>query len=787
MTPSSTPRRFALGLLAALTLPATSAADLTFAPPAVITDSIGNPDQIQAVDLDGDGDLDIIATEEVYGPVVWWENLGKGNYRRAGEWRHENASVVRIADFDGDGRVDLLVATLENASDFHYTLWKGAGLAGFPESGPDLAFSPAAFGPVFLSFADVNADGREDVIVRDKVWLNQGGGAFTAAPGTPLPASAVQFPGSKLVWTDVNGDGLPDCVYSRGAALTASLNQGAAGFSDPVDLIPALLLTNVIDLAAVRLPDISPQDCMVILEYPQGDTNVSLLAKGANGWERVATRKVRSPQDAFGVTLSVATDGDRQRILLDCLANPAGTRGANLATGKILEITAKKTARTGVVTLTSKALTGLPKTAASLQFADLTGDGKNDALYATRGGSAITLPGLNQSWGSIQWQPGTGAGRFTRAVHAVSQPMLSRRLEFAGDLDGDGDADLLTSMPELSHLSLRTNNDHGASFTTSTLFTRGTYSRVVKVLETGAQAKILVYATTLPRREGGNARNELVLLTRTPRGIFAQRTLASETSLAWDSVELQDGDGDGIMDLRVFTAQAPGQNFERLSHWLPGVSAVKFRRATAADATRFPLADQTRLDVNWDGKTDLWQGGLDNDGDWIENTGTAPGVTHTGPGGQFYSAANLPIGKVFPAGVDFDGDGHPDYLTGNSPILANGAGDPSDPFYPLSLSAAVLQQTFTITGTSRFVGTAAFVDLDGDGDLDYLGANPASNLVWRENQGGLNYGADHVIDPGTQIYYDVNLLADIDGDGIPDVVSSAYSGERIVWFKGSRP
>ncbi|RLE34746.1 MAG: hypothetical protein DRJ61_04550 [Acidobacteria bacterium] len=77
------------------------------------------------------------------------------------------------------------------------------------------------------------------------------------------------------------------------------------------------------------------------------------------------------------------------------------------------------------------------------------------------------------------------------------------------------------------------------------------------------------------------------------------------------------------------------------------------------------------------------------------------------------------------------------------------------------------------------------VDMDDDGDLDLVGAaqTPGNNVMWWRNEGGnpptwtrLTIESNHPVA--------CNLfVADIDGDGDPDVISTSWSGNYIAWWR----
>src|SRR4051812_12604782 len=66
---------------------------------------------IAAADLDGDGDVDLVSSDAVGGSLYWFENDGKGRFKRhviaenEPGWFERNA----VADLDGDRRPDVVV------------------------------------------------------------------------------------------------------------------------------------------------------------------------------------------------------------------------------------------------------------------------------------------------------------------------------------------------------------------------------------------------------------------------------------------------------------------------------------------------------------------------------------------------------------------------------------------------------------------------------------------------------------------------------------------------------
>jgi hypothetical protein len=454
--------------------------DGTFGPPQTFATSTA-PSSVAVADIDGDGRPDLVVASASDNTVSMLPGNGDGTFGPpqalvTGSYPRS----VAVADVNGDGSPDLVIANALPTL-FDYGIGRSGNLTvrvllgnGDGTFGPPQAFATGST-PSSVAVADVNGDGRPDLVVANtgdntvSALLNKGDGSFTFA--TPL--SGVGLRNTPLL-ADLNRDHIPDSVVLNRAGHIL-LRKGLPGsdnrFTPPVTLNdPAHLGRDrpARDLAvmhfgvgwAIAMADALPDPTLSSPSHPFVYT-VSLYRVTAQGW----------------VTRSTAFSTTRLPTRI-AAADLTGSGLDDLIIANSLDNSIQVAFQQADGTFSPAITLSTGAAPSDISVVDVNGDGLPDIVVSNQvsGDVSVFLNDQRHSFSQgYRFRAGTSLYGLdtTSATPAVSSEVESVSLA-AGDFTGSGRADLVVVNRGTHSFSVLSNDGRGgfadpqAALTTST-------------------------------------------------------------------------------------------------------------------------------------------------------------------------------------------------------------------------------------------------------------------------------------------------------------------------------
>ena len=423
-------------------------------------------------------------------------------FNRADYATGQGSETVAVGDFNGDGRMDVVTGNgLSWANTVSVLLGKADGTFA-----PHVDY-PAGGLPISVAVGDFNGDGKLDIVVllgpsssQVGVLLGNGDGTFKAVKITTAGAG-----GNSIAVADFNGDGKLDVAISDNLELTEGvdimLGNGNGTFKAPVTYATAN------DPRMVAIADFNGDGKLDLATINSGSETVSILLGTGTGTFGAHTDFATKQAGCISLAAGDLRNDGKIDIVAGCqelgqvivlLGNGDGTlkpakdyavpAGVDIVTlgdftgdGK-LDVAVTNGSSTGMVSVLTGTGTGtLKKTPVAfgtnfspvgVAAADFNGDGKLDLVTADDGspfGTTIGDISVLLSNGKTLF-----AGRTDYTVSSSSESGAYSGIA-AADLTGDGKADLIVPVTFASQLSVLVNKGTGAfkPFATYSLPTSG--------------------------------------------------------------------------------------------------------------------------------------------------------------------------------------------------------------------------------------------------------------------------------------------------------------------------
>ncbi len=720
------------------------------------------PGAVALADVDGDGKPDLlVAAMGSTGWVSIYHNTstsGSISFSSNVDFATGiNPEGIAFADIDGDGKSDLIVSCggyTNNVGVFRNTSTIGSITSGSFASRVDL--SPGS-GPFMLVVADVDGDGKPDIVALNSYSntisvfrnMNTAGSISAGSFASKVTFNTGSYPYGIAV-ADVDGDGKPDIVVANSFGHTLSVfhNTSTSGSITSGSFATKIDFPTGISPQEVAICDLDGDGKPDLVVTNDSSNTISVFR---NTVANIATITSFSPTSGpIGTSVTITgtnfnTTAIANKVYFGAVAAKVNSStstsltvkvplGATYASISVTDTTSGLTAYSSapfVVTFPSSQAIDTTSFASKVDFTtdagpvlvaicDVDADGKPDLVVTDAGaGNGNTISVFKNTSTSGSMTAGSFASKvdFTTGSYPVHVVI--------GDVDGDGKPDIVLANVNSNTVSVFRNTSASGSITA---------------------------------------------------GSFAPKVDFTTGTAPW-GVAIGDMDGDGKPDIIVTNGGSSGSGTTvsvfRNTSTLGSITAGSFASKVDFTTGTYPT-DVAICDLDEDGKPDIVVVNLNSNSiSVLRNTSTPGSITTSSfaPKVDFTTGSN----PYRVAIADVDGDGKPDIVVTNS---GNGVGTTVSVFRNTGTSGSITASSFApkvdfTTGLCPF--GLAITDLDGDGKVDIVVANHFSNTVsiLRNTSASGSITASSFapkVDFATGSYPNGVAIADVDGDGKPDLV-----------------
>jgi hypothetical protein len=477
----------------------------------------------------------------------------------------QSAGWVVLGDVNGDGKPDVVVANncVSNSNDCSTGLVAvllGNGDGTFQQA---LGYSSGGDYASSVAIADINGDGKPDLLVANQsdsdgdwqdgsvasVLLGNGDGTFQ----TPVSYASGDYDGLSLEIVDVNGDQKLDVVMANqcvdnyncsNGAVSVMLGNGDGTLNAGVNYNPDAWDAYGVTIADVngdgKLDLLVANTCNNPSDCTTGEASV-LLGNGDGTFQTAVGYSSGGIQSYSIVSADVNADGKPDLLIANlCVDNNCATGSVSVLLGN-----GDGTFQSAVAYGTG----GLDTF--SIAVADVNGDGKPDLLVANE------CANDNCSNGTVAVLLGNGDGTFQTAVTYSSGAQYAFSIA-AADVNGDGKPDLLVANQCVNNsncsngeIGVLLGNGDGTFQTAVDYSSGGFYAFTVAVADMNGDGKPdLVVANQCGNDNGCNTNGSIGVLLGNGDGTFQTATTTSTPILGWvQSLVLADFNGDKKIDV----------------------------------------------------------------------------------------------------------------------------------------------------------------------------------------------------------------------------------------------
>ncbi|HQQ96158.1 MAG TPA: FG-GAP-like repeat-containing protein [Cyclobacteriaceae bacterium] len=740
-----------------------------------------NTQDVALGDLDGDGKVDMVVTNYGTSNISVYRNTSSTGSITATSFAPKvdfalssNSYAAAVGDVDGDGKLDIVASNYFSGTISVFRNTASPGSLTSSSFAAAVQFTAGGF-PLYIGIRDFDLDGKSDIAVLNtgsnnvSVFRNIGSpGTINASSLSPKVDFAIGAFGQGLIVEDLDVDGKPDILVTVGNGveiLRNNANRGAitgTSFDAKVNFVtgsfPNYAATG--DLDNDGKPDI------VVSNWSNG--NISVL-KNISAPGSIST-------GSFAAKFDIATFSEPRGVAVGDLDGDGALEIA--VAGQIANKVSvfKNVATAGTLDLTSFATnvdfpsSGNPRT---LTMGDLDGDGRPELVMAGSSANAVGVlrntvstlaaPTLT-SFTPAQGPPGT---LVTITGTNFSTIAAQNTVKFNGTT-----ATVVSSTSTTINVTVpsgATNGTISVSTGCNTATSSGTFTTAIGI--SGFSPASGPVGTTVLIDGGG--------FSTTPSNnvVFFGATQATVTNATSNQLTVTVPYGATYKPISVTVGGIVSNSTAPFQVTFPGggtLDACSFAAKVDFPTGVSPNGTQL-IDIDGDGKSDMvFTNTTSNTLSVARNTSTGAGVVSFAATTDFIPLAG-PDGLTF---GDLDGDGKQDIaiMNNNGVSIFRNTSTPG----AISFATRVDIAAGLLTNGRRI--TAG--DLDIDGKLDLIVPNNFNKVSVFKNQstpGNISSAAkvDFAIHGASTLPWNTTV-GDLDGDNKPEIVVSLISsGNRV--------
>jgi 6-phosphogluconolactonase (cycloisomerase 2 family) len=772
------------------------------------------PTSVVAEDVDGDGKPDLIVTNQYSYTVSIFRNISTAGALSASSFAPRvdystgySPTGVALADLDGDGRPDMVIANQQSNTMSVYLNSATPGIINALSFATKLDFITGT-NPQYPVLADIDGDKKPDIIINIYGGTNISVFRNTFTTGslsTSSLAPYVDIPtGTKPYFAaagDLDGDGKTDLVVANQSSNSISILRNiatsgsitTASFAGKVDLTtntsPMYVALSDLDGDGKADIEVANQTSNNISVFKNISTSGSLTTSSFN--PKIDFTSGTNPY-SFAIG-DIDLDGKPDLVSTNYGATTISLLRNIIAGPPIISTVTPSAGQTGSSVIISGA--NFSTTAA------------NNAVWFGAVQSTVSAASANQLKvvvpSGTTYQPvSVTVGGLTdysplpfNVTFATNQVIdanaIATKVDLTGnnnpfgtafaDIDGDGKADLIVANSNTNNISIFRNTSTSGAFTTSTFapkvdFTTGTTPYNITIADLDGDGKPDIVVSDFGSAQVSVFRNQ------STSGTISLATIANLTAGSNPyGIAVSDIDGDGKPDIIVSNAGSSTvsvfRNISTSGTITTGSFSGKVDFPTASSPYGVAVGD-----IDSDGKPDIVTANNGaNSISFLKNTSTQGSISSSSFAGKIDIATGAQPRMLLIN--DIDGDGKPDiavsnYNSASVSIFRNTS-------TPGSVSTTTLTKTDITTGTNPFFISIGDIDGDGKPDLAVTNTGSTSVSVFKNNSipGSVTMALKADYPTGTNPYG--VSIADIDNDSKPDLAVANNGAATVSIFRNT--